>query len=280
MEPGIYRNLPASEYHQIDAYSNSRGSKLAQTPAHLQYAIENPGEDDTASLLLGRAFHSSVLEPEKFVREFIVGPKVDKRTKDGKAAWAQFEKEAEGKEILTEDQYKKIGGMTSGVLKCEDARLALLKKTDVELTLIWNDQETGVRCKARLDTWCAGIGFIVDLKSTRCASKEAFQLSVLNFGYYRQAALYLDGARACGLDAKQFLFIAVESEAPFAAACYRIDEASIQIGRDKNRELLALYKSCKESHVWPGYPSEVQDIGLPEWFIKRQNHAITGEIKF
>jgi len=279
MNPGIYRDIPEADYHKIDAYSNSRGSKFKKAPAALQYSIEHPGADDSDTLLIGRAFHSATLEPSVFFSKYIKGIEVDRRTKDGKAAWAQFLKESEGKVVLTPAQYQLASEMQSGVLKCEDARLALRKKTDAELTLIWIDEETGVLCKARIDAYCAGPKLGLDLKSTRDASLAEFERSILSYGYHRQGALYLDGARACGLEMNEFLFIAVEKEPPYLAACYRLREDAIQIGRQENRELLARYAECRKTQVWPGYSDRVQDVSLPEWFL-RKNTTPNGEIKF
>src|SRR5574337_598414 len=86
-EPGIYPNVPFSEYKAIKAVSNSYLSRIDRCPALA--LIE---QEDTPSMLLGRAVHKSVLEGEgAFFAEYIKAPKIDKRTKEGKAEWAAFQ---------------------------------------------------------------------------------------------------------------------------------------------------------------------------------------------
>lgn len=69
-EPGMYDGVPNEVYHQCPAVSKSGGTKLLQSTNHyLHYKAE--GNDQTAAMLTGDAFHAAVLEPERYEREYL-----------------------------------------------------------------------------------------------------------------------------------------------------------------------------------------------------------------
>ena len=70
MREGIFSDIPAEEYHSIPAVSNSYLQRLNRVPAAAK--IE---QEDTGTLLFGRAFHCLLLEGEEaFYSLFAVAP--------------------------------------------------------------------------------------------------------------------------------------------------------------------------------------------------------------
>jgi hypothetical protein len=146
-----------------------------------------------------------------------------------------------------------------------------------ELSVVWKDDTTGMLCKARMDGHSPAIGggVIVDIKTTKDASKRAFEKSVWTYGYHRQGAFYLEGAKASGFAAEHFAIIAVESAPPYAVAIYRLDDGAMDAGaievfgtltpEGRAGGLLARYADCVTRNEWPGYPEDVQDVALPAW---------------
>jgi len=104
----------------------------------------------------------------------------------------------------------------------------------------------------------------VDLKSTQDAS-EHFAKSCANYGYHRQAAMYLDGLRTLGLDAEHFIFVAAEKAPPYAVGVYELDYDAIERGRDLYRADLELLARCMERDEWPAYSPELVTLSLPRW---------------
>jgi hypothetical protein len=119
MKPGIYvsRELSNEEYHaDTSAISKSGLDLVHRSPAHYYAAKLDPDrpaeKKDTPALRFGRAFHTLVLEPDLFFQEYAVLPeKVDRRTKAGKEAWAEFEAELGGREALTAEDGQRLGAM-------------------------------------------------------------------------------------------------------------------------------------------------------------------------
>jgi hypothetical protein len=262
MNNGIYKNLPADSYFAEDRINCSGLKLIARTPAHFKYYKEHLHEKPpTPQMMLGTAVHCAVLEPDTFKTRYTVAPQCDKRTKEGKAIWANLE--AEKKIILSASDYEAVEGMSQSVLTHETAS-KLLEKGDPEVT-VYTDIE-GIPAKARLDWYRNGI--VLDLKTTQSADPESFSKSCANFGYSLQASFYLDCCRAAGLECHTFIICAVESTAPYLATVYEFDEVSLEWGRDHYRSSLNKYRECLALNEFHGYPTDIQTISLPSWALR------------
>ncbi len=138
-----------------------------------------------------------------------------------------------------------------------------------EQSLFWEDGATGIWCRARLD-WMPALGprrlIVADYKTTTDASPPAIRKAVANYGYYQQAAWYIDGVRALGLDEDPaFLFVFQEKTAPYLITIAELDYQAIQVGRERNAQACEIWRDCTEAGVWPGYTDEIELISLPAW---------------
>lgn len=269
--PGVYADVPFAEYFRWNAASSSRLSLLVQSPAHLRASLDGKSED-TTSLRIGRAAHMAILEPEKFGAEFARAPEGDGRTTAVREAKAALE--ASGKVALSPAEWDRTVGIRQAVRSHPSAWPLLSGEGRSELSLVWVDPTTGVTCKARHDRHSplmAG-GAIVDVKTTRDASRSSFEKAIFGYGYHRQAAFYAEGAEQCGLPTEHSVIVAVENEAPFAVAVYRLSDAALDAGWEEVKALLGLYGRCQATNQWPGYPTEVQDVSLPDWAWGASQH--------
>ena len=199
-----------------------------------------------------------------FRQEYVLAPKLDKRTKDGKDAAAKWDEENVGKIPLSADQLDTLAAMRVSIFNHAGA-VNLLSKGEAETSLFWTDEYTGLQCRIRPD-WMFNSG-IADLKSCITASREGFSKAVANFGYDIQAAFYIDGMKAVTGKSVDFYFIAVEKTSPFSTACYKASQEMIEVGRAKYRGALELLKWCRENNRYPGYQpgGEIETIDLPRW---------------
>lgn len=251
--PGIYPDIPHDVYHSMHDYvSNSYLSRLNKCPA----AAKVP-QEETPALLLGRAVHCYVLEGEdEFFKNFCVAPEVKKRTNGGKAAWAEFCAANPGKDVITSAEMQTLVAMRESVYQHPFARMILAEGIS-EQTVLWTDANTGIKCKCRPDRIPSnGAGVLVDLKTTGDAGERGFLHSVVNYGYARQAAFYLDGYNAAtGADADAFIFIAVEKVAPYRVEIYELDPEFIEWGRMDYQRLLQIELQCREQKQYPNRQS-------------------------
>lgn len=255
------------EYRRHPAISRSELWKLRESPEKFKWAMDHP-EPPTPALIFGQVFHKLALEPLTFGDEFAVAPNVDRRTKDGKAAWAEFTAAADGKTVIDQQMFDKASEMV-----CALYRAPFVKKLfdgAHELPLFWTDEMTGENCKARLDVLSEvdGQPIIVDLKTTADASTDGFMRSAVRLGYHFQAAMYSEGYKQNTGKKPLFVFIAIEKEAPYSVNILQADEAFVSHGYDVFRELIGTYHQCKTTGNYYGYLGAyevINKLDLPPW---------------
>ncbi|SEK09555.1 PD-(D/E)XK nuclease-like domain-containing protein, partial [Achromobacter sp. NFACC18-2] len=74
-------------------------------------------------------------------------------------------------------------------------------------------------------------------------------------------------ARASGLDVLAFVFVAVETEWPYAASAVMLDAASKHQGAQQVRRDLTTYAACLASNEWPGHGTGIHQVSLPAWAL-------------
>jgi hypothetical protein len=261
MDIGLYPNINHEDYHAIEAVSNSYLSRIAKCPAAAK--IE---QEETPAMIIGGAFHSLLLEgQDAFDLRFVVAPILDKRTKEGKAQWAELQ--ATGKTVISKDDNDTMVEMANAVIKHPFA-IKCLAEGRSETSVFWIDEETGFYCKCRPDRIpCGDHGVIVDVKTTQSADKRSFAHTVNRYGYDRQAAFYIDGFNAvCSAKVDAFIFIAVEKEPPYKVGCYTLSDGDISVGRTKYRDLIEKEKACRDRGEWPHYDDEgLVELWMPNY---------------
>lgn len=268
-KPGLYTGTDAEHYFTWPYVNASRLKLMDRSPMHARHQVLHPPEP-TKAMNLGTALHLAVLEPHRFEDEFLVAPKVDRRFKEGKRVWAEFEERAEGRTILQEHEYDNVRAMARHVIEHPIAAAILASQGHDECAVVWDDQRTGIRCKAKIDALRVVSGWpaIVDVKSTVDASREGFRRQIANLGYWVQAGLYTRGMDTLYGGNHRWAWIAVEKEEPNAVGVYEFDQDDLAWAQKRVQELLELWKVCDESNVWPGYSEELQYVTLPPWVRK------------
>lgn len=267
--PGVYYDVPFDQYRQIDAVNHGLLLTLeTYSPLHAKWLRENP-PTDTPALRIGRAAHALVLEPETFAERWVVAPDVDRRTKEGREEWEQFVRQSQGREILSPAEYEAIRAMATAI---ESQRLhKLVRAGRAEVVLIWDDPDTALRCKARLDYLHHERGlFVIDFKTTESAAEDAFAWSIQKYGYFSQAAFYCMGCEEIFGQTPGYTWLAAEKAPPYAVAGYQIQSATLNAGTEFCRRALRHYRRCLDADDWPGYPDEVRPLDMPRWRIDRE----------
>ena len=259
----VRRGMAEAEYHALTRCSASALKALERsTPRHWFAGLDR----DSAALLQGRLLHCMVLTPEVLRYAYACAPQVDRRTKEGKAAFAEFEAAAIGRQVVPADVWQEAERMAFEIERHPGAA-RLLDGTERELSLV--GELMGVSAKARIDAYHAAIGCCVDVKTTRgLASREEFERAIVNWGYGIQAAWYRLALRAAGLKCEHVAFVVVEKAEPYAVAVFRLADDVIDYFDAELPRLVAAWKDAQAnpSRAWP---DNVQDIGVPAWFARR-----------
>jgi len=291
--PGVYTNVPWSVYHAWDCASSHRLSDIVQhSPAHCRWNIEH--DKDTDSLRLGRAIHCAILQPDLFPSNYLVTSTCAATKANGDPCRNEGGKWRNGNwycgvhekgpgdalpvnvELLTLAEMEKVTTVAAAVLQHEMARplLDLSHADHRELSIVWRDEQTGELCKMRADFLSVSARFVGDIKSTTDAQAATFLRQSARLGYERNAAFYLDGARAAGLKMNTFRVVAVETEGFPGVSIHEFDDEILEMGRAQNADALAQWSQCRSRGVWPSYPSRVEVITAPAW--KRQLADLAG----
>ena len=254
--------MPATDYHAIEALSASGAKLLLRSPAHYLAARNSPREPSSA-MRLGTIVHGLILEPDTFRDQFAVMPKFDKRTKVGKQAAEEFEADNAGKIVIDEYTHETATAIATSVLK-HPVVAQHMRGGNAEVSMLWD--QYGVPCKARYDYMTGSA--VLDVKTCSDASPEGFAKQIAKFQYHVQAAHYSAGFReVVGWDLDRFVFIAVETEAPYAVGVYTLDPRSLQSGRLLMERAAEAYKRALEHATdMPAiYSPDVVEISVPNW---------------
>jgi hypothetical protein len=198
-------------------------------------------------------------------------------------AW-EAQQAAKGRQVVTVDRAEAARKMAARLREFPSV-VKFIDGANVELSIVWDDAQTGLRCKARLDA--ERNGQIVDAKSTaKSADHESFARTVSNFGYAGQAAMYRDGLNAAMQEAGRplpeiplFRFLVAEGEPPFTPAVYDLFDVEgaaskdwFDFGRQQWHGYLQQVAYCIRNRHWPGYcnqragePPEPTELTVPEW---------------
>jgi exodeoxyribonuclease VIII len=267
------------DYHLRPEISASMLKTANKSMAHYWEEYVNPdheSEDKSRFMEIGTAFHTLFLEPDRFNEVCTVVPEgIDKRSKDGKALFAEIE--SSGKIALKPDEMKMIKGMAISALKHKsswrffDSNIKGL----VEQSYFW--EQDGIKFKMRPDYEippCPEFptGAILDLKSAAESSTVGFSRMAYNAGYYIQDAHYSVGFmhKYGTTELPDFYFIAVEKEAPYVTHWFKSDSQFVEHGLSVRTYLIEQIVESSRTGIYRGYNDDgITILELPAW-LKRQ----------
>lgn len=250
-----------AEYQKIDAVNYSTLKAGRTSARHLKHRMEHPQADSTR-MALGRAAHTAVFEPERFLLEYAI---FEGDRRQGKA-WDECCAANRGRTILKADEYQQALDIAASVREHPVAGVLLAPPGEAEKVITWEDEATGLACKGRLDWYRPGL--LCDLKTTADVGPLRFSATVARMGYHGQMAFYRAGLIANGLDAPPPRLIAVEATAPYDVAVYVLDDDSLYAGEVECEELLRMVAAGRFSGKWPGQAPEELPLQLPAWAFK------------
>lgn len=270
-KPGIYYDILGEDFAQWDAVSQRRLLDIRRSPSHCRFFLDHPEyRPKTPAMEFGVLLHEAVLEPEKFDSTRVCEPGGDRRKKEYKAEVLYLQRA--GKSPVNRTDWNKIMMMRDKVRNNPDA-MALLIKSETEVSAICEDPETGLKLKARPDIVLADSGILGDLKTVQSGALRDMERNMAMSGWHIQAAHYLHTMNYAEMQSAQkgiyqhFLVVAVESNAPFETAVYALDQAALEVGDLQFRKYLNKYAECLKTDNWPGYTVGIEGLSLPGWFM-------------
>lgn len=312
--PGIYPHITNEQYHGAEpciapSISSTGLKKLVphvglqakgHSPRHYwEGSPLNPNRkptEQTDALRFGCAFHDLLLLPEEFADRYHVTPAGFSRAQTVKQAGeiAAYEQAiAEGLTIVSDAEMKQIAGMVQAVRDHPNAN-AILSAGVAEMTLAWQDEETGVWLRVRPDFIAFGRPIGINVKSTADASHAGFQSDVTKYRYAQSAALEIDGLRILADHIKalfpkfvpptHYLHPTVEKPGKdwrpgdyLPVALWELPQEDIEYGRALNRRAIRIFADCLAADHWPGYADVPAPCGISGWAKKQIDQAFETE---
>lgn len=267
----IIENMSNADYHASKALSKSGLDEIHKSPLHYWRRYLDPDRQSrkaTEAMIIGSAFHTLVLEPQKFEDEYTVMPVIDKRTNAGKADYAAWLEQAGDKQVLDQADYNLLKKMASAIEQHKLASSYLDGFGKAELSIFFDMGGVPMRCRP---DYIRTDGVIVDIKTSTTASASGFRKKAYDMRYHVQAALYAEGyRRAYGEDPKGFVFVVAEKQDPYLVSVFETSTEDYAAGYTELMEDLATYKDCLKANHWPGYNDDQAIKGIcPEWVLNK-----------
>lgn len=274
-------DMPMVDYLNHHGLSSSSLVYLEQSPRHYNQHKQGRIRIEGKHLDLGTALHLALESQHDFESTYILRPEgMDKRSKAGKEAFAEFELSVGNKTILERDDFFRILGMVQSIKNSDDGVLQSIMKSphQSECSIFWTEQGIDQKCRPdRLiqpsdecieliqERWPNlldvpfGISICMDFKTTsKGSSPTKFAYACRDYGYYLKAAHYLVGTQA-----DLFCWVAIESVAPYNCALYWFDPQKVPDYLQRRESLLMKLNQCIETNQWTGYeiPPHAQLLG-------------------
>lgn len=245
------------EYHALPRLSASGAKTLLKSPARYRHEREHPAKP-SAAMEFGTMFHALVLEPDVFAARYALGPQVDRRTKDGKAAAEQWAADNAGRIAVTVDDWERVHAMARAVEVSGAGDL--MTGGRMELPVLW--ERDGAGLKAKLD--CLTERAIIDLKTTSAEDEDGLQRAAWQYGYHVSAAAYQEAAKVLTGEELPKVFVFVSSAAPHDVVIMEAGDEFLARGRALWDRAVRTYAACVEWDDWPGISASGK-LQPPRW---------------
>lgn len=291
LKPGVHFNVPRERYDADPGLNQSTLSDFiyAATPAHFRYEQDHPKDRDY--LRIGNAIDCLVSTPSEFKDRFPIAPETypSEPKKKGdppvekpwtlQSNWCKTWWQAvlwDGKTPLTPKELERVQGMAAGLNRHPDIQ-RILASAQRQVCLIAIHPILGYRLKCLLDILQdTDSEIIYDLKSIgRPATPRQWSDQIAMCALHLQAGFYMEVARYCGIPAKRFGWLVVESNPPHEAAVYYLDDGyegivdeEILTARVRYTDAMPRYMACKEANRWPGHSTDWIKAKLKPWQLQ------------
>lgn len=275
-ETGCYPDMSHQDYIEDPVEGGSLNSSSVSTlllDCPQRYWINSPlnpnrkTREQKKFFTMGSLIHDIVLLGGQNIsdRYHIMNPDFQDFRK--KAAKAERDEAVEnGLIVIKESDYVQALHVDS-ILKGNPNVAPLMAAGEAEQTLVWQDEKSGVMCRCRFDMFNHDGLLGLDYKTTKNANPTEFSKTVANYGYYIQAAMYMDGYKhVFGKELNKFVFVVQEIVQPEMISCIELDGSALHWGKIVFDAAKRKYAQCKHANHWPGYDDKIHRASLPGWF--------------
>lgn len=282
IKEGIYSDININDYHLYKDWYSSTGLRKAKKSLKDFYLYLNGYYDHEKKSFFdfGNAFELALLDKESFVANVNIFNEKD-RPEQGKTFASSLNK-AWKEDFFNTDNYviNQDGGESYRVIEemlksCyADAVIRkLIENIEYQYSMFWIDSH-GLKLKTRPDICKSKKNIIVDVKTTRDGSPEAFSKDIANHDYPFQACMQIDGVLSTGFmkTVDEYYWLVVEKEPPFSATLYKFEQEDIKYCMDEYDYTKHLVAECLKTNIWPSYSQRADNkwgilsAKIPLWY--------------
>ncbi len=255
------------DYHSHPALSASKlKTIISGTPRDYWAKHVDPDRKPflpTDAMRQGSLVDCLITEPREYSTRYLVAPQCDRRTKEGKAIWSEFQAEAAGREVITRDWEDNALRIVEALMRDSDAA-PLLRDGQGQDPHFWYDAEMGIDCRYKPDVEHPDRGILVDLKKSRTANPRMFAAQSYSLAYDLQMAHYSAGwADRYGEAPHTHILIAYEWQWPHNISVNALSPGLIEEGHRRREEAIVAVKRFMELDQWPSWGTVEMDV--PRW---------------
>lgn len=230
---------------------------VKESMADFKHAEDHPSNEVKPAYILGNAVHCMLNEGMKQYSEMFVvgGPRSKAGVEYGilTDAFRDDRKDVnfEGKELITNEFHSYAMKMRKSCLKHPIIKAIYAEGVGEK---VLRTEYMGMPVQVRFDWLSPNVG-IPDLKTCRNL-KDFLREARYKFGYFYQAGFYQTMPYLVfpDLGYLPFLFIAVESKAPYKCGPFKMGAEDMEYYRQGVMDAMLYLKNCRESGIYPtGY---------------------------
>lgn len=271
---GIYADISNEDYHASMGISKSLLDAMNKGAAYFVFERNAP-RFESLSLGLGTLVHCLLLEPKEYENRYLIAPECDRRTKEGKATWEEFQNANDGSKKIVS---AKDDSIAHSIAECAMAHPLISKYLQdqdgkAEVSIYFTDPTTDLQCKIRPD-WLIvrekdGRKKIICIDVKTTSDFGNFASSVWNYRYHVQQEFYRHGlsiAYNVPLSDVEFYFAVVstsQSGAVYPCDFFDLADPYQPKGEAEYKRNLLQCKEFKDFKVLK--PSVLE---MPEWQLR------------
>jgi hypothetical protein len=267
---GVHLDIPEPEYHALPGLSSTGIKKMLDAPAVFEQ-YQREGEKPRTVFDVGSAAHAKILGVGAGVIAYPdehLTPSGNVSTKKAVTEWAAEQRTA-GLIPVAPDQIAAVDAMAEAVLDHTDARI-LLTHGQPEVSIIWDDPETGARCRGRID-YVRDNGLLVDLKTADGARPWNWAYKAEDHGYFEQRVHYGNGWEVLTGSAARFLTVVVDKKQPHLVFVAEYDEPTCDKAAENVQHAIDAYAKGIASGDWPRLPDGIHRITATRRYLNNEH---------
>ena len=270
-KPGIYLDVEANEYFSDPCPVPSLTQSIAKalldrSPAHARLehprlappkdAADEEPEKYVAAQAIGNAAHSILIGRGKN----LVEANFDNFRKKDAQDFRKYN-EAAGKTVVLSKHLEQASNIVTATRQQLDAIgwKTAFREGHGEVVIAWkeSDGQNEIWLRSMLD-WLNDQGDVYDLKTTGLSvAPHVVGRIAADAGWEIQAAMHERGLNWTDPNRKarrNYRFVAVENEPPYALTAVELSETWLTMGRKKLNVAVSMWANCMVTNTWPAYP--------------------------